>query len=228
MYIKPVFPHATNSIISKQQNRSENKEFNTSFDTLLSSKKMGENQFDSLFMAAGKKWGVSPKILKAIAKAESNFNPDALSSAGAEGIMQLMPDTARSLGVKDSYNPEENIFAGARYIRSMLDRFNGDIKLALAAYNAGPGNVEKYQGIPPFSETQKYVTKIMGTLGSDIELPPPTANSIPDSPLENVSERTMENTIETSWDKNNLSPELITSWMEFILIQGILQEEEKS
>ena len=138
-----------------------------SFETALKSVSQSD-RFDQLFIAAGEKWGVPAPVLKAIAKAESGFNPQAQSPAGALGMMQLMPDTARALGVQDPYDAKENVFAGARYFRSMLDRFGGDTKLALAAYNAGPGNVQKYNGVPPFKETQRYVQKIMSAIGETL------------------------------------------------------------
>lgn len=121
-----------------------------------------ETNLDSLFQEAAERYGVSAALLKAVGKAESGFNPNAVSKCGAQGIMQLMPKTAASLGVSNAFDPRENIMGGASYLAQKLDQYNGDIRLALAAYNAGSGNVAKYGGVPPFPETQKYIEKVLG------------------------------------------------------------------
>lgn len=123
-------------------------------------------QLDAIFNEAASKYGVDAKFLKAIAKCESDFSTECTSHSGAMGIMQLMPQTAASLGVTNAYDPYQNIMGGARYISEKLTQYNGNKSLALAAYNAGSGNVAKYGGIPPFKETQNYVAKVMAYYNS--------------------------------------------------------------
>lgn len=126
---------------------------------------MANNNYSQLIAAKAQKYGIPVNVLTELVRAESGFNPNAKSAAGAMGLSQLMPGTARSLGVTNPYDPEQNLEGGAKYLSQQLKRF-GSLPLALAAYNAGPGNVQKYGGIPPFAETQAYVKKIMGSLDS--------------------------------------------------------------
>jgi len=125
--------------------------------------------FSDLINRAAEKYGVQAALVQAVVKAESNFNPQAVSGSGAMGLMQLMPGTARSLGVQDPFDPAQNIEGGVKFLSKLLDRYDGDVRLALAAYNAGPGAVDKYNGIPPYRETQVYVQRIMGYLESSNE-----------------------------------------------------------
>ncbi len=119
-----------------------------------------EKLYYPIIIKISKRYDVDPLLVKAVIMAESGFNPNAVSQVGAQGLMQLMPKTARSLGVEDSFNPEHNIQGGVKYIKRLLDRFDGDVRLALAAYNAGSQNVRKYRGIPPYPETKNYVKKV--------------------------------------------------------------------
>ncbi len=115
---------------------------------------------ESVFRRAAEKYQVPLSLLKAVAKAESDFNVKAVSRCGAQGVMQLMPETASALGVSDAFDAEQNIFGGAKYLAQKLEQYGGDINLTLAAYNAGSGNVKKYGGVPPFKETRNYIDKV--------------------------------------------------------------------
>ncbi len=120
-----------------------------------------KSQILSMISKVCEKHGVDEKLVKALIKQESGFNANATSKVGAMGLMQLMPATAKGLGVQDAYNPMQNVDGGVRYLKSMLNKYNGNIILALAAYNAGPGAVDKYDGVPPYPETQNYVKNIL-------------------------------------------------------------------
>jgi soluble lytic murein transglycosylase-like protein len=123
-------------------------------------KDLRPSDFDGLIRRMARMHGLSPALVKAVIRAESNFDPDARSHKGAMGLMQLMPGTARAMGVDDPWLVEENVQGGTRYLRSMVNRY-GDVRLALAAYNAGPEAVDRYGDVPPFEETQEYVRRVL-------------------------------------------------------------------
>jgi soluble lytic murein transglycosylase-like protein len=124
-------------------------------------KTFAADDISKMVQFTAKKYGVDPKLAMAVAKVESNLSPDVVSSAGAVGVMQLMPETAQGLGVHNSKDPRENIDGGVRYLKQLITTFDGDVTKAVAAYNAGPQAVKNYNGIPPYSETKAYVAKVM-------------------------------------------------------------------
>ena len=127
-----------------------------------------DDSLESIFAGAAKEFGINENFLKAVAKAESGFDPDAESGCGAQGIMQLMPFTSESYGVTDPFDAKQNIYAGAQLLSELLDNYNGNATLALAAYNAGSGSVQKYGGVPPYDETVNYINKINDILGGSL------------------------------------------------------------
>jgi soluble lytic murein transglycosylase-like protein len=129
------------------------------------SESSGGHPVETAVQKAAAKYNLSPELIRSVIRAESNFQADAVSPAGARGLMQLMPETARELGVTNSFDVQQNVDGGARYLRQMLDRFGGDVKRALAAYNAGPGAVEQYDGDVPFNETRQYVKRVLRYAG---------------------------------------------------------------
>lgn len=126
----------------------------------------GNNHLDQIIVRAGDRHGIDPRLLHAVIWQESKYQPTVQSHAGAQGLMQLMPATAERFDCRNANDPASNIDAGTRYLRWLLEKFDGDVSLALAGYNAGEGNVDKYAGVPPFNETQNYVRIITGRYGS--------------------------------------------------------------
>ncbi|HEX8069873.1 MAG TPA: lytic transglycosylase domain-containing protein [Pyrinomonadaceae bacterium] len=125
----------------------------------------GDRQLDLIILHAGQQFGVDPRLLHAVIWQESRYKNNAKSGAGAQGLMQMIPSTAARFGCTNVYDPKANVTAGAKYLRWLLDRFDGDVALALAGYNAGEGAVAKYDGVPPYSETQGYVRNIIARYG---------------------------------------------------------------
>lgn len=168
-------------------------ETTTNFDGMLRTETDKLNQasvttnLDSIFKEASDKYGVSERLLKAIAYTESGFQANATSSSGAMGIMQLMPSTASAYGVSDPYDAYQNIMGGAAVLKDLLNMFQGNQSLAIAGYNAGCGNVKKYGGVPPFTETQNYVAKVTSLMQTGVSVP---ANTVTVNPSANTSSNT--------------------------------------
>jgi soluble lytic murein transglycosylase-like protein len=120
-----------------------------------------EQRYHTFIIQTASRYEIDPALIKAIIMAESGYNTNAVSKSGAKGLMQLMPQTAQSLGVQDIFNPHQNIMGGVQYFKHLVNRFNGDVNLALAAYNAGSRNVRNYDGIPPFKATHSYIKKVL-------------------------------------------------------------------
>lgn len=139
-------------------------------NTALTTMTYGSEELRNIITEQSKRYDVDEQLISAVIKVESNWNPNAVSTSGACGLMQLMPGTAGDMGVSDIFDPYENIAGGTQYLSKMLEMFNDDTTLALAAYNAGPGNVLKYGGVPPFEETQDYVVKVQNLVGNDVVL----------------------------------------------------------
>lgn len=168
-------------------------ETTTNFDGMLRTETDKLNQasvttnLDSIFKEASEKYGVSERLLKAIAYTESGFQANVTSSAGAMGIMQLMPSTASAYGVSDPYDAYQNIMGGAAVLKDLLNMFQGNQSLAIAGYNAGCGNVKKYGGVPPFTETQNYVAKVTSLMQTGVSVP---ANTVTVNPSANTASNT--------------------------------------
>ncbi len=182
-------------------------ETTTKFDGMLRTETDKLNQasittnLDSIFKEAADKYGVSERLLKAIAYTESGFQSNITSSSGAMGIMQLMPSTASAYGVSDPYDAYQNIMGGAAVLKDLLNMFQGNQSLAIAGYNAGCGNVKKYGGIPPFTETQNYVAKVTSLMQTGVSVP---ANTVTVTPSANTaSNTTNETTVSAETAKKN-------------------------
>jgi len=160
------------SLLVKDSSVSANKILSKKNDKIISAikanstrsinKKYSHSSFDTIIQKAAGKYDLPFPLIKAVIKQESNFNPKALSKAGAQGLMQLMPGTAKVLKVDDPYNAEKSILGGSRYLKDMLDRYKGNLSKALAAYNAGPNIVDKTNGVPNYGETKNYIKKVLG------------------------------------------------------------------
>ncbi|MEW6173105.1 MAG: lytic transglycosylase domain-containing protein [Bacillota bacterium] len=217
---------------AKKQAQSKKGDFGAVLESTVAVAGRGQG-LDRVFASAASRFGLRPELLKAVAQAESDFNPRAVSSAGAQGIMQLMPGTSRSLGVRDPFDPVENIFAGAAYLRSLLDRFGGNETLALAAYNAGPGAVARYGGIPPYRETQAYVNRVLSLSGAQqpSAVEPPFDNmmkSVSNNAEEIPGAETEQNDTGTQEELNVLALTMRYALTEYILQASGSQEEEET
>lgn len=187
---------ASKKINSSNNKKSTNKSNKTSNDSYSNYEK-SKYTYSDIFAAASKKYNVPQKLLEAVAYTESSFRANATSYCGAQGIMQLMPATAKSLGVNDAYNPIENIMGGAKYLSQMLKKYNGNTSLALAAYNGGPGNVAKHNGVPSFC--QGYVNKVQGLIKNGVNVPNKTVTVTNNSTMGKIMSKYNDNTVSTTF-----------------------------
>lgn len=173
---------------------------NNNYGSSAASSSGNRNAYDTYILASASRHGVDPALMKAMMHSESAFNPNARSPVGAQGLMQLMPATARRFKVNNAWNPAENIEGSAKYIAWLMKRFNNNVEFAVAGYNAGEGNVDKYKGIPPFKETRNYVKSVMsryhslykndaGLSGNNMN----ASNNVPNANMQNVSFATSNN-----------------------------------
>lgn len=195
---------SSSAIFSTVQAKPVQQTFKSTLDKVTTT-----GNLDAIFSKATKTYGVSEKLLRAIAQAESGLNPSAVSNSGAQGIMQLMPKTAKALGVTNPLNPEQSIMGGAKYISQMLKRYDGNETLALAAYNAGPGNVKKYGGIPPFKETENYIAKISKIMNGNL-----SSGTIKTSAI--ITEPDVKAYATSGYSMSNNSLGLTPNWYEFL------------
>lgn len=209
------------TVLDEAEQTYTNTQNNTSSDTNC------PEDLNTIFEKAADTYNVSSDLLKSIAKAESNFNAGAVSSAGAVGIMQLMPATAASLGVTNSYDATQNIMGGAKYISQLLDKYNGNISYALAAYNAGSGNVEKYGGIPPFSETQNYVKKVLSYLDEGVVIPDSANTAVASSDLSDTTAEELTDMLSNFLSSKNVNSDTI-ELISALLNTVIAKSEEQS
>jgi len=152
------------TVLSKQKASKKSAKAAKNVDQPLNLRGPGQARYADLISSASRKFGVDSALIAGVIESESNFDPSAVSRTGAKGLMQLMDGTARGLGVSDPLDPEQNIMGGTKLLRQLLDRYGGDVQLALAAYNAGPGAVNQYGGIPPYAETQRYVPRVLSAM----------------------------------------------------------------
>ncbi|MCR4924912.1 MAG: lytic transglycosylase domain-containing protein [Clostridiales bacterium] len=192
-----------NSNISKSNSKASSASFASELESAIKETQTSTTStLEDIFQKAAKTYGVDVNLLKAVAKTESGFDTQAVSSCGAQGIMQLMPETSKELGVTDPFDAEQNIMGGAKCLKQKLDEF-GDTKLALAAYNAGSGAVKKYGGIPPYKETQNYVKKVMSYANESYDLSDRVVETSADSTVKTENELSLKERAQAQQTSSN-------------------------